>query len=140
MTVRDQTKVVGAVQMAPVFLDREATLAKVEGYVDQAGANGCELVAFGETVVPGYPFWLGRTDGAKFNSDLQRDIHSLYTREAVRRSRPATSTVCATLLDGTASRSCSVSPNDRETVGDTASTARRSPSTRSAKSLPCIES
>lgn len=83
MDSSNQMKVVGAVQMAPVFLDREATLAKVEGYVDEAGANGCELVAFGETVVPGYPFWLGRTDGAVFNSDLQRDIHSLYLREAV---------------------------------------------------------
>lgn len=79
----DQTKVVGAVQMAPVFLDREATLAKVEAYVDEAGTRGCDLVAFGETVVPGYPFWLGRTDGARFNSELQRDIHSLYLHEAV---------------------------------------------------------
>ncbi|MCV7420606.1 carbon-nitrogen hydrolase family protein [Mycobacterium yunnanensis] len=79
----DQTLVVGAVQMAPVFLDRAATLDKVERYVDEAGANGCALVAFGETLVPGYPFWLGRTDGARFNSDLQREIHSLYLREAV---------------------------------------------------------
>lgn len=83
MSDSDQTTVVGAVQMAPVYLDRDATLAKVEGYVDEAGAHGCELVAFGETVVPGYPFWLARTDGAKFNSELQRDIHSLYLREAV---------------------------------------------------------
>lgn len=83
MSDSDQTTVVGAVQLAPVYLDRDATLAKVEGYVDEAGAHGCELVAFGETVVPGYPFWLARTDGAKFNSELQRDIHSLYLREAV---------------------------------------------------------
>ena len=79
----DQTLVVGAVQMAPAFLDRAATLAKVEDYVDEAAARGCKLVVFGETVVPGYPFWLGRTDGAKFNSDLQREIHSLYLQEAV---------------------------------------------------------
>lgn len=79
----DQTLVVGAVQMAPVFLDRAATLDKVERYIDEAGASGCRLVAFGETLVPGYPFWLGRTDGARFNSDLQREIHSLYLREAV---------------------------------------------------------
>lgn len=79
----DHTQVVGAVQMAPVYLDRAATLAKVENYVDEAAAGGCTLVAFGETVVPGYPFWLGRTDGARFNSDLQRDIHALYLEEAV---------------------------------------------------------
>jgi nitrilase len=79
----DHTQVVGAVQMAPVFLDRAATLAKVENYIDRAGESGCKLVVFGETVVPGYPFWLGRTDGARFNSSLQRDIHSLYLQEAV---------------------------------------------------------
>ena len=83
MAARNQTTVVGAVQMAPVYLDRDATLAKVEAYVREAGEKGCGLVAFGETIAPGYPFWLGRTDGAKFNSDLQRDIHSLYLREAV---------------------------------------------------------
>ena len=77
------TQVVGAVQMAPVYLDRAATLAKVENYIDQAAAGGCTLVVFGETVVPGYPFWLGRTDGARFNSDLQREIHALYLQEAV---------------------------------------------------------
>ena len=79
----EQTLVVGAVQMSPVYLDRAATLDKGERYIDEAGAKGCRLVAFGETIVPGYPFWLGRTDGATFNSDLQRDIHSLYLREAV---------------------------------------------------------
>ena len=89
MADANQTKVVGAVQMAPVFLDREATLAKVEGYIDEAGANGCELIAFGETVVPGYPFWLARTAGQEIQFDVPRDIHSLYIREAVRhRGRP----------------------------------------------------
>lgn len=79
----EQTQIVGVVQMAPVFLNRAATMAKVERYVDEAGASGCKLVVFGETIVPGYPFWLGRTDGAAFNSDLQREIHSLYLQEAV---------------------------------------------------------
>lgn len=83
MPTVDHTQVVGAVQMAPVYLNRAATLAKVEHYIDQAAAGGCKLVVFGETVVPGYPFWLGRTDGARFNSDLQREIHALYLQEAV---------------------------------------------------------
>jgi nitrilase len=90
-----QTLVVGAVQMASVFLDRAATLAKVESYIDEAGAAGCQLVAFGETLVPGYPFWLGRTDGAKFNSELQRDIHSMYLHEAVQIEAGHLDGVCA---------------------------------------------
>ena len=42
MADANETKVVGAVQMAPVFLDREATLAKVRGTStkpEQTGAN-----------------------------------------------------------------------------------------------------
>jgi len=50
-----------AVQSAPVFLDREATLDKVAGLVKEAAGNGASLIAFPETFVPGYPDWVWRT-------------------------------------------------------------------------------
>jgi nitrilase len=55
---------VAAVQAAPVFLDREATLAKVVGLINLAAANGAQLVVFPESFVPCYPVWLwsGRAD------------------------------------------------------------------------------
>jgi nitrilase len=74
---------VGLAQIAPVWLNRSATLAKVESYVEQASREGCDLVAFGEALVPGYPFWLELTDGARFNSTLQKTIFAEYAAEAI---------------------------------------------------------
>lgn len=74
---------VGLAQIAPIWLDRAATLAKVKSYVEQAARQGCGLVAFGEALAPGYPFWVERTDGARFNSPLQKSIFAEYAEQAV---------------------------------------------------------
>jgi nitrilase len=63
---------VGLAQIAPVWLDRGATLEKVASFVSDAGSAGCDLVTFGEGLVPGYPFWIERTDGARFDSPPRR--------------------------------------------------------------------
>jgi nitrilase len=80
---RDDRLVVGLAQVAAVWLDRARTLDKAAQYVSQAADSGCRLVTFGETLVPGYPFWLERTDGARFESRLQKEIHALYLEQAV---------------------------------------------------------
>ena len=49
--------IVALAQLAPVWLDREATIMKVLNAMDQAAAEGASLVCFGESRVPGYPFW-----------------------------------------------------------------------------------
>ena len=36
------------------------------------------MVAFGEALLPGYPFWIEHTDGARFNSTIQKEIHAHY--------------------------------------------------------------
>ncbi|WP_394821725.1 carbon-nitrogen hydrolase family protein [Pendulispora albinea] len=79
----DDTLTVGMAQMAPVWLDRARTLAKVVEQVHAAGDAGCQLVAFGEGVLPGYPFWIEHTNGARFNSPLQKEMHAHYLRNAV---------------------------------------------------------
>ena len=70
-------------QIAPVWLDRTATLAKVAGRVREAAASGARVVAFGEALVPGYPFWIEHTDGARFESPLQKSLFAHYAAQAV---------------------------------------------------------
>ena len=84
MSASNQDKLtVGLAQIAPVWLDREATLAKVEDWIGRAAAADCGFVTFGEALVPGYPFWIEHTDGARFESGLQKDIHAHYLDQAV---------------------------------------------------------
>lgn len=74
---------VALAQISPVWLDREATVQKVVQWVDNAAERGAALVAFGETLVPGYPHWLAHTDGARFDSKIQKEIHAHYLDQAV---------------------------------------------------------
>ncbi len=75
--------VVALAQIAPVWLDRDATLAKVGQHVAEAGRSGARLVAFGEALVPGYPFWVEHTDGARFEAPLQKEWFAHYVAQAV---------------------------------------------------------
>ena len=82
-TQREDTIKVGLVQMAPIWLNREGTTKKVEEYLHQAGKENCHLAVFGEAILPGYPFWVERTDGARFNSKAQKELHAHYQDQAV---------------------------------------------------------
>jgi nitrilase len=70
-------------QMAPVWLNRSATLEKIIGQVEQAAASGAGLAVFGEALLPGYPFWPELTEGATFDSALQKDIFAHYAANAL---------------------------------------------------------
>ena len=52
---------IAAVQAAPGWLDRQATIETVVALAEQAAAEGAGLVAFPEAFVPGYPDWVWRT-------------------------------------------------------------------------------
>ncbi len=60
--------VAAAVQAAPVFLDRDATIDKACELIDQAGKAGAQLIVFPETWIPMYPFW--HTNENVFSSEL----------------------------------------------------------------------
>lgn len=87
--------VVACVQIAPVWFDRAATLEKVARALDEAAGHGCQLVVFGEALVPGYPFWIERTDGARFNDPKQKAIFARYLDQGVVIERGDLSEICA---------------------------------------------
>lgn len=74
---------VALAQIAPAWLNREATLEKVLARLEQAAAEGAGLLVFGEALLPGYPFWPELTDGARFESAEQKELFALYASHAV---------------------------------------------------------
>lgn len=74
---------VAAAQASSVWLDKDATTTKVLALLTEAAAGDVELLAFPETFLSGYPFWVERTDGARFNSEQQKASYAAYLEAAV---------------------------------------------------------
>ena len=85
---------VALAQIAPIWLNREATLEKIIHWVNEASKQGAELVVFGEALLPGYPFWVELTEGAVFESQTQKEMQALYAREAVNIERGDLNPLC----------------------------------------------
>ncbi len=58
---------IAVVQAAPVLFDKEACLEKTLALMEEAAANGAELIVFPELFIPGYPFGMtfGFTVGSR---------------------------------------------------------------------------
>ena len=74
---------VALAQIAPVWLDKEGTISKIKKYILEASKADVELIVFGESLLPGYPFWIELTNGASFNSTVQKELHAHYSRNAI---------------------------------------------------------
>jgi len=74
---------VAAVQIGPVLLDRARTLDKVLAWTERAAERGARVAVFPEALLPGYPAWLARTGGARFDDPLQKELHARYLDQAV---------------------------------------------------------
>src|SRR5512142_2014802 len=81
---------VAAVQLAPVFLDRDATIEKTCRAMVEAGRSGAQLVAFPETIVPGYPYWALVLDPLS-----TREWNRRLFEQSVEIPSPATDALCA---------------------------------------------
>ena len=78
---------VAAVQIAPVFLDSQASTDKVLEYMRQAAAEGAELIAFPEVCLSGYPIWL-RVPSIATNDELLKIGHIAYLKSAINADGP----------------------------------------------------
>ena len=74
---------VGFAQISYVWLNKAKTLEKVSFWIKKAASQKCNLVAFGEALVPGYPFWVELTNSPEFNSKVQKELFGHYSRNAV---------------------------------------------------------
>ena len=74
---------IAMVQIAPAWLCKNKTIDKIKSFIVDAGGQKCELIVFGEALLPGYPFWMSLTNGSEFNSIIQKELHAHYIRNAV---------------------------------------------------------
>ena len=70
------------VQDSPVFFDKEGTIQKLEALAQQYSKEGCDLIVFPESYVPGYPrgFSFGTNIGGR--TDEGRKLYSEYRKNS----------------------------------------------------------
>ncbi|NQY04674.1 MAG: carbon-nitrogen hydrolase family protein [Flavobacteriaceae bacterium] len=85
---------VALAQIAPVWLNKEQTIQKIENIIIEASKEECELIVFGEAMLPGYPFWISLTNGAAFDSAVQKDIHAHYVQNSIQIEKGDLDGVC----------------------------------------------
>jgi nitrilase len=83
---------VAAVQAAPVFLDREATIEKACKLIAEAAAARAKLVVFPECFIPTYPLWVWFIPPA--DTRALRELYSELLENAVTIPSAATERLC----------------------------------------------
>lgn len=83
---------IAAVQTAPVFLDREATVSKTCDLMLEAGKNGASLVVFPEAFIPTYPDWVWAIPPGQ--ATLLAELYGELLDQSVTIPGPATGQLC----------------------------------------------
>ncbi len=106
-----------AIQAAPVFLDREATVEKACALIAEAGAAGARLAVFPELFVPCYPVWVWFIPPGKTH-----DLRALYTElldNAVTVPSATTDRLCTAARDAGVTVVIGVNERNAEASGTT---------------------
>lgn len=86
---------VAMAQIAPVWLNKQKTIEKIESCIKQAATENAELIVFGEALLPGYPFWIALTNGAEWNSIMQKELYSHYVQNSITIEKGELDSICA---------------------------------------------
>jgi predicted amidohydrolase len=93
MSVKNTFKM-AAIQAAPVLFGKAASTEKACSLIREAGNKGADIAVFGETWLPGYPFWV---EGQI--TDLTWEASAAYLENAIRIPGPETEALCAAARD-----------------------------------------
>ncbi len=83
---------IAAVQAAPVYLDRDATVDKAAGLIAEATRNGARIVVFPESFVPAYPDWVWVVPPGQ--DGILSDLYARLLANAVEIPSAATQRLC----------------------------------------------
>nr|CAA6818447.1 MAG: Nitrilase [uncultured Thiotrichaceae bacterium] len=104
-----------AVQATPVYFDVEASTQKACKLISEAGAKGANIVAFSETWLSGYPFFLWLQPSQKIAAKLITDYHA----NTVEIPGPETGQLCNAAQQANIDVVIGVSERDANTRGTT---------------------
>ncbi len=90
---------VAAAQVRGPWLDKVGATKVVIDVLHRAAALGVQLVAFPETFLSGYPFWVCRTGGASFEDARQKSAYAYYLDAAVEVDGPEVRTITEAAAD-----------------------------------------
>ncbi|MDF5757491.1 carbon-nitrogen hydrolase family protein [Spongiactinospora sp. TRM90649] len=90
---------IAAAQVRSAWLDPAAGTEKVLDYLRRAAGQNIDLVAFPETFLSGYPYWLSVTGGAAFDDPRQKTAYSYYLDAAVELDGPQLRTITEAVRD-----------------------------------------
>ena len=117
MSDADSPFLVAAVQAAPVFLDRAATVDKACSLIAEAGARGARLIAFPEGFIPAYPFWVWFIPAG--NTHALRELYSELLDQAVTVPSDATDRLCAAAREAGINVAIGINERNAEASGST---------------------
>lgn len=101
-----------AIQAAPIYFDREASTEKACALIREAGAKGATIAAFGESWLPGYPFFVfAQTQALTYRALAE------YIASAVEIPSPTTDKLCAAAKASGLDVVIGIAERDRTTQG-----------------------
>ena len=88
-----ETFKIAAVQAAPVFMDRDATVEKACRLISEAAGNGARLVVLPEVFIPAYPDWIWNLPAGKIAEN--RELYGKMLEASVTVPSEATERLCS---------------------------------------------
>ena len=114
----EKTFKMAAIQAASVLFDKEASTEKACGLIREAGKEGADIAAFGETWLPGYPFWIESAV-----QDLTWEASANYLENAIVLGGPETDALCDAAAEAGTDVVIGVAEKDPHTEGTAYCTA-----------------